>query len=43
MGIHEDHILPAIMDIALAGLKEEREEMVRRATGKVLEVGGWQR
>ena len=39
MGIHEDHILPAIMDIALAGLKEEREEMVRRATGKVLEVG----
>ena len=31
MGIHEDHILPAIMDIALAGLKEEREEMVRRA------------
>lgn len=39
MGIHEDHILPAIMDVALAGLKEEREQMVRQATGQVLEVG----
>lgn len=39
MGIHEDHILPAIMDVALAGLKEEREQMVAQAKGRVLEVG----
>lgn len=39
MGIHEDHILPAIMDVALAGLKEERQVMVGQATGKVLEIG----
>lgn len=39
MGIHEDHILPAIMDVALAGLKEEREIMISQASGHVLEVG----
>lgn len=39
MGIHEDHILPAIMDVALASLKPERAEMVGKASGKVLEVG----
>lgn len=39
MGIHEDHILPAIMDVALAGLKDERQQMIGQATGKVLEVG----
>ena len=39
MGIHESYILPAIMDVALAGLKEERKEMVAQASGRVLEVG----
>ena len=39
MGIHEDYILPAIMDVALAGLKDEREQLIGRASGRVLEVG----
>lgn len=39
MGIHEEYILPAIMDVALAGLKAEREQLIGRASGRVLEVG----
>jgi len=39
MGIHESYILPAIMDVALAGLKAERKEMIAQASGRVLEVG----
>ena len=39
MGIHEAYILPAIMDVALAGLRDEREQLVGRAAGRVLEVG----
>jgi ubiquinone/menaquinone biosynthesis C-methylase UbiE len=38
-GFHEAYILPAIMDVALAGLKPERQELIAQASGKVLEVG----
>lgn len=39
MGFYENHILPAIMDVALAGLKEDRQELISQASGNVLEIG----
>lgn len=39
MGFYENHVLPLIMDVALAGLKEDRQEMIGQASGKVLEIG----
>ena len=39
MGIHEDYILPAIMDVALAGLKADPKALMRRASGRVLAIG----
>ena len=39
MGFYENHILPLIMYVALAGLKEDRQELIRQASGNVLEIG----
>lgn len=39
MGIYENHIFPAIMDFALAGVKEDRRELIEQASGVTLEVG----
>ncbi len=39
MGIYENHIFPVIMDIALAGVKEDRRELIGQASGKTLEIG----
>jgi ubiquinone/menaquinone biosynthesis C-methylase UbiE len=39
MGIYENHIFPAIMDVALAGVKEDRRELIGQASGMTLELG----
>ncbi len=39
MGFYENHVLPLLMDVALAGLKEDRRELIRQASGNVLEIG----
>ena len=39
MGFYENHVLPLIMDVALAGLKEDRQELISQASGNVLEIG----
>lgn len=39
MGFYENHVLPAVMDLALAGLKQDRQELISQASGRVLEIG----
>jgi ubiquinone/menaquinone biosynthesis C-methylase UbiE len=39
MGFYENHILPAIMDVALVGLKEDRQDLISQASGNILEIG----
>jgi ubiquinone/menaquinone biosynthesis C-methylase UbiE len=39
MGIYENHIFPVIMDFALAGVKEDRRELIGQASGLTLELG----
>lgn len=39
MGIYADHILPHLIDVACRGVDDVREQVVPRATGRVLEVG----
>ncbi len=39
MGFYENHVLPAMMDVALAGLKENRRELISCASGRILEIG----
>lgn len=39
MGFYETYVLPAIMDVALAGLTRDRQTLVSQASGRVLEIG----
>ena len=39
MGFYENHVLPLIMDVALAGLKQDRQDLISQASGNVLEIG----
>lgn len=39
MGIYENRIFPVVMDMALAGVKEDRRELIGQASGMTLELG----
>lgn len=39
VGIYENHIFPVIMDLALTGVKEDRRELIKQASGVTLELG----